>query len=675
MPPTYRAEALIGRYQCAINTRRSYCNLILPHWGSQGRGSACQANYQEIGQQKSSRETFRGLTLYRSRFSPYFLAHTVVLYEKVLSFSRSLLSLLSTMLVPVLTLFSAFAFHALAAGNALATIAPCPIATITAAPPPITVTAQHQDVSTCRVVTKCAHGSCSRDLVWDTWTFVSTTIPFNWNGTAMQSTVVTDIRQPVTVSNWYTTIPILPTVTSNATGIFRGNATGIRPTGYQTPAPSYTTIARNWVVPYNQLGPLAIPGYGGSGLCGKCNMNEAGAREQAVTVTECGSDGVDPRCVKYVEHWVSRSSPARWHKTEVALTATTIVPRPGTYTFGFGQVAPPHTFTGPSSTWIAPGHPYSVSVTRTCTSAPHTFNIKTTITKTLTYTAPPSTRPGTATTACPFPTGPRPFPGFSKTSSTSWSPNTLGDDSARRPWLDWPTQSTPASTKTGPAESDNTGPPPNNRPPPSTLRTTVTSYRNSTNPQPTHTNSTIVRPILTNSNSSSSTPFPITDRTITLAPPVIGTARPSSSSPPTPSFLVRLEALNGTLLRRETRYIMFQGNGAFSTSDLSQAASFQLIGDTLYHDTYPVGAYETEGSEILGQQSPGRNVNGWSRTGNKLSFAPAKLGFCVTEGKAVIVQLTSKFQGDCAPYELVVDGVIANSMISFTTSTRSGTAT
>jgi hypothetical protein len=641
--------------------------------GEPRSASACQANYQEIGQQNGSRETFRGLTLYRSRFSPYFLAHTVVLYQKVLSFSRSLLSLLSTMLVPVLTLFSAFAFHALAADNALATIAPCPIATITAAPPPITVTAQHQDVSTCRVVTKCAHGSCSRDLVWDTWTFVSTTIPFNWNGTAMQSTVVTDIRQPVTVSNWYTTIPVLPTVTSNATGAFWGNATGIRPTGYRTPAPSYTTIARNWVVPYNQLGPLAIPGYGGSGLCGKCNMNEAGTREQAVTVTECGSGGGDPRCVKYVEHWVSSSAPATWHETRVALTVSTVVPRPGTYTFVFGHVAPPHTFTGPSSTWTAPGHPYSVSVTRTCTSAPHTFNIKTTMFKRLTYTAPPSTRPGTATTPCPFPTGPRPFPGFSKTSSTSWSPTTVGDDSARRPWLDWPAQSTPASTKTGPAASDNTGRPPNNRPPPSTFRTMITSYRNSTNLH-TLTNSTIARPTFTNSTSSSTT-FPITNRTITLAPPVIGTARPSGSISPTPSFLLRLETLNGTLLRRETRYMMFQGNGAFSTSDLSQAASFQLIGDILYHDTYPVGAYETEGSEILGQQSPGRNVNGWSRTGNKLSFAPAKLGFCVTEGKAVIVQLTSKFQGDCALYELVVDGVIANPMISFTTSTRSGTAT
>jgi hypothetical protein len=119
---------------------------------------------------------------------------------------------------------------------------------------------------------------------------------------------------------------------------------------------------------------------------------------------------------------------------------------------------------------------------------------------------------------------------------------------------------------------------------------------------------------------------------------------------------------------------MFQGNGAFSTTDLSEAASLKLIGDILYHDSYPVGAFRTEGSEILGQQNPGGNVHGWSRSGDKLSFAPATLKFCVTEGKAVIVQLTSKFPGDCTPCELVVDGRIANSMISFTTSTRSGTA-
>ncbi|KIW40063.1 uncharacterized protein PV06_08616 [Exophiala oligosperma] len=43
---------------------------------------------------------------------------------------------------------------------------------------------------------------------------------------------------------------------------------------------------KEWNAPYNQLGPLAIPGYGGSGLYDKCN-GPHGQKLQNLDVIKC----------------------------------------------------------------------------------------------------------------------------------------------------------------------------------------------------------------------------------------------------------------------------------------------------------------------------------------------------------------------------------------------------
>ncbi|ORX96854.1 hypothetical protein BCR34DRAFT_578391 [Clohesyomyces aquaticus] len=172
-----------------------------------------------------------------------------------------------------------------AASKAYTTIYPCPDCPTSLAPPACTVTKQYQPVSTCSVYGKTT--SCS------TYAYVSTVLS-DYDG---HNYTVTKTDQPVTV--YHTTSTITHTELGYATpsayatgGYYNANGTS---SGAPYPATPYATPTKIWnekyekyeVVPYNEMGPHALPGYGGSHLCGeKCHGPDK-IKYQPKEVKEC----------------------------------------------------------------------------------------------------------------------------------------------------------------------------------------------------------------------------------------------------------------------------------------------------------------------------------------------------------------------------------------------------
>ncbi|OAL40641.1 hypothetical protein AYO20_00377 [Fonsecaea nubica] len=231
----------------------------------------------------------------------------------------------------------------------LATITPCANAPSLSAIP-IIVTAQHQTVSTCFGISTCFQGTCTTRYSLDTFAYVSTVIPAAWNGTSIHATTVTSTTQTVTVSRFRTTITKLATATS---AVIKNGTTS-----YAPPKPVYLTVAKDFMVAYNKMGPLAIPGYGGSGLCKECNVHQDGSRSQVVNVIECRSGLVGAKCMGYAETWISMPASASSSTTLTPLSTRFVAPSVGTFTFTFTLTAPSHIVTAGVKTITVAPSPY-----------------------------------------------------------------------------------------------------------------------------------------------------------------------------------------------------------------------------------------------------------------------------------------------------------------------------
>lgn len=222
--------------------------------------------------------------------------------------------------------------------TAIATVTPCPSPSQWTTPAPITVTTQYQPVSTCEPVSEaCVKNKCWMQYSYSTFDFVSTVIPCPLALPSSVSTI-TKTDQDVLVSRSSKTITNT-FITSLVIKKWR------KPITVTTTASTYTTIVKEWSAPYKDLGPFAIPGYKGSGICTQCK-GPNGQNKQSLDVVECRQSSNKPAiCRGYPEVWIFDSKPALTHTASAACSRQTSVTAAGTYVFKFPQHEPPSTVT------------------------------------------------------------------------------------------------------------------------------------------------------------------------------------------------------------------------------------------------------------------------------------------------------------------------------------------
>ncbi|KAL6246935.1 hypothetical protein RBB50_006242 [Rhinocladiella similis] len=306
----------------------------------------------------------------------------------------------------------------------LTTITPCPEATGLNFPP-VTVTSQYQDVYTCQPRSACIRQRCSTTFDLKTYPYVSTVVPCAWNGTTTSTTTITELSQLFRASEHLETLTktIETTVYPSATGgAWKDwNTTHAHPKEVPTPTVTtsslYEIVTRRAVAPYNSIGPLAVPGWAGSGLCKECVESEDGARSQVLEVIECRFR-VDQAgksfqtCSEWAETWVERLLPASTTLVEAVCASQGTVPDAGTYTWTFPQsaqsvtlTAPPTTITTtlsgteeettivePAMVYTLPGKPWNAYVARSFPEATD-FGFNVVVTNTITVNVPHITRP------------------------------------------------------------------------------------------------------------------------------------------------------------------------------------------------------------------------------------------------------------------------------------------
>ena len=209
--------------------------------------------------------------------------------------------------------YLAVAFTLLAGARAadLATVTPCPDCPSAIAPSPITVHSQYQTVSACKPSTTTVFTtssalnqtrigsaistvpSCTPSV------FVSTTIPAYSNG-VQTSTLVTETEQPVTF-NYLHTVKTRAVVARAETTCTTTSTTTSTVTTTTTTLTLSTTIAVKSYCDYASIGPLAIPGYEGSGLCTDCGPDANGVLTQKFTVVSCENK----KCTTFNETWLA----------------------------------------------------------------------------------------------------------------------------------------------------------------------------------------------------------------------------------------------------------------------------------------------------------------------------------------------------------------------------------
>lgn len=279
----------------------------------------------------------------------------------------------------VLKSVAVFALIELSAAKHLATVTPCPDCRPSIAPKPIVVTAQYQTVSTCEPSTTTVVYPYTKSHTTDTssrietiascspYAWVSTTIPVyhNWTKTA---SVVTTTNQPVTFNSLHYTETFSTTITLLAPK-YKGNGTYGRNVTHPSTTVKYshTTIDVKDYCDYNSIGPIAIPGYKGSGLCTDCGPDANSALTQRFTVVSCSN----MHCTTFDETWIETpktySSEGQVHTTKTTKTycptATPETAMPGyTHAASTGlspSASPQPTPKGPS----ASAYPTSSSVT------------------------------------------------------------------------------------------------------------------------------------------------------------------------------------------------------------------------------------------------------------------------------------------------------------------------
>lgn len=282
----------------------------------------------------------------------------------------------------------------------LATITPCPQAPSSIASSPITVTNQYQAVSTCEARTACVKwGRCKTRYLYSTYSFVSTVIPCL---AASSTTTVTRTEQTVLISRSSHTV----TNTQLPPYVLQTNGTT---TTASTARTTHMTVVKEWSAEYKNIGPLALPGYSGSGLCESCN-GPHGEERQVLEAVECRSG---PRratfCSRGVETWIYQPAPTSTKQILATCSSRATARSPGVYTFDFPQWAPPATLSVPARTitytiggrrpsvvtttvtatkTVVPRYKWTAFVTRSC-AHPTTWEIDVTVTETITYTVPP----------------------------------------------------------------------------------------------------------------------------------------------------------------------------------------------------------------------------------------------------------------------------------------------
>ncbi|EME38648.1 hypothetical protein DOTSEDRAFT_28876 [Dothistroma septosporum NZE10] len=256
------------------------------------------------------------------------------------------------------------------AAHKLGTVIPCPKCAHPIAPKPITVTAQYQTVSTCTpspTTISSTHTSGTTTLTTtvvktvpscSTYAWVSTRIPTHSN-TVTAKTLVTTTNQPVTFGSSHYVETHTTTITAP---YYRHPGHHRNITSHRNATRNHTTTTtthkttfdvRSWC-DYDSIGPIAIPGYGGSGLCTDCGPDANSAITQRFTVASCS----DKVCTTFNETWIA--SPATYTssgKTYSTTTTETHCPTATQPNPSPGQSYPvdmPATITLPSPTWSAP---------------------------------------------------------------------------------------------------------------------------------------------------------------------------------------------------------------------------------------------------------------------------------------------------------------------------------
>lgn len=105
---------------------------------------------------------------------------------------------------------------ALAIAEPLTTFLPCPAATRTLSP--ITITSQHQTVSTCTPTTACFRGACHTSLRFHSYPWVSTEIPCAFDGEALSTTMVTSVDEMVLCADETQTLTSISTIGTKQRG-------------------------------------------------------------------------------------------------------------------------------------------------------------------------------------------------------------------------------------------------------------------------------------------------------------------------------------------------------------------------------------------------------------------------------------------------------------------------
>ncbi|KIW63977.1 hypothetical protein PV04_08937 [Phialophora macrospora] len=349
----------------------------------------------------------------------------------------------------------------------LTTIEPCPSAT-RLSHAPITVSTQYQPVSTCNPTTACARGHCWTSYSFTTYPYVSTVVPCAWNGTTTQMTTVTDIHQPFRASEYreiLTQVTAVPSTPEHHVFWLHWFGRQHRTTTQTT---LYETVTRRAVAPFNEVGPLAIPGFDGSGLCHKC-VGGDGSHAQLLAVMECRfgtnlSGKKYRQCAEWDEIWVEE--PPTSTVVEAICSSAGTIPKAGVYTWTFPQVAPPITtittttvtvtvngrpsITVQPSVRVIPGQSWNAHVTRSF-SGPTTFRFEVQVTKVIVLNIPFVTR--SAGTPCSVSVPTQTGGNGGQNQGSDWWPLPGGDgwihtSKGSQAWQDWNPTSPPGGSST-----------------------------------------------------------------------------------------------------------------------------------------------------------------------------------------------------------------------------------
>lgn len=288
----------------------------------------------------------------------------------------------------------------------IVTVTPCPNDTSLNHIPPITITSQYQPVPTCLPKTACIKGKCSTQYIHTNYLYVSTIVPHAWNGTTSRFTTITDVDQPYRASEYHTVLTTITAVPALHTKI-SDFPPGLGESGLQS-ITRYETISRRAIAPFKAVGPLAIPGWSGSGLC-----DTGGRLSQLLDVIECRyiskSGKRYQRCFGWFEKWLDLNVTTSAITTSVLCSTEGTVTKAGTYTWTFNQ-RPHHvvvtvpvqsstiTTNGdaqvivpPRETYTMQANPWTACITKSFTG-PSSYRFTTHITETVIYTVPHRTQ-------------------------------------------------------------------------------------------------------------------------------------------------------------------------------------------------------------------------------------------------------------------------------------------